>query len=314
MPEHRPLPTGLILEIARQAGIEGKRHGDKQVIHCPLPDHDDRHASAVLFIERNIFHCSRCTPGRGWTAKAFAAALGVQWPPSCLSRVTASLACQPAPRDAKPAPPPRPSQQPVTPSREACSNSVTAPRGRRDPAVERCLAGFDDFARGVCLGRSFDADVAQQAWAAGLARARDDDRVDQDRDVYEYLNLRGLGEAWEAGLYGIVAKGSRTPIHLWPWQDIGWRIVVPLYDIYTGVLTNVQARAVREAPTKVRTPKGTRLGGTAFANPSALRLLRGESVAHGPIVLGEGLTDLLGLSIAIDNPVVSAPGTGVPQD
>jgi hypothetical protein len=72
------LPPGFIFEIARQAGLEVRVRNGKALIRCPVPDHEDRHKSAFVS-ERNVFYCSVCTPGGGWTAKQFATLIGVPW-------------------------------------------------------------------------------------------------------------------------------------------------------------------------------------------------------------------------------------------
>ncbi|MCC7173087.1 MAG: toprim domain-containing protein [Planctomycetes bacterium] len=91
------LPPGLIFDIARSAGIEVPDRGAKRPIRCSI--HDDRTASAFLS-ELNIFYCSVCTPDGGWSAKEFAAAVGVPWQGG---GVTAALAPRPKPIATAPA-------------------------------------------------------------------------------------------------------------------------------------------------------------------------------------------------------------------
>ncbi|MBL8841965.1 MAG: hypothetical protein JNL90_10625 [Planctomycetes bacterium] len=70
-----PLP-GTVFLVARAAGLELPRRGEKRHIRCPF--HDDRHPSAFVSI-RNVLYCCVCTPGGGWTARRFAQELGVPW-------------------------------------------------------------------------------------------------------------------------------------------------------------------------------------------------------------------------------------------
>jgi hypothetical protein len=72
----RDLPIGLIHEIAIDGGLEIVRREGKTPISCPF--HFDTNKSAFLS-DRNIFFCSVCTPGRGWSARRFAMKLSVPW-------------------------------------------------------------------------------------------------------------------------------------------------------------------------------------------------------------------------------------------
>ncbi len=69
------LPPGGILEVFASAGIPVGGSGPKRKIRCPF--HDDKHPSAVLFVEDNTFHCSPCSISL--TAKQCAERLGVPW-------------------------------------------------------------------------------------------------------------------------------------------------------------------------------------------------------------------------------------------
>lgn len=96
-------------EILILAGIDvGDPKGRvKLAIRCPLPGHDDKHASAFI-TATNVFGCAVCTGGSGWPAHQLAAALGISWTAfrgrSALTRIELRMvATKPAP----PAPPPR---------------------------------------------------------------------------------------------------------------------------------------------------------------------------------------------------------------
>lgn len=146
-------------------------------------------------------------------------------------------------------------------------------------------------------------------WKTARARARDDECIDQDRPAYDYLESRGLMEAYELGVFGILATGMTLPPDVATWPQRGYRIVAALYDT-TGKLTNVQARTIRFDRIRTLVPTGSKLAGTLFAEERALMILRGQPVAADTIIYGEGLTDFLALSITALMPVFAAPGTG----
>lgn len=70
------IDSGLIFRIAADAEIAMRGSGDKRTCLCPF--HDDRNRSAFLSAN-NVFYCSRCTPGKGLTAKEFCERLGLNW-------------------------------------------------------------------------------------------------------------------------------------------------------------------------------------------------------------------------------------------
>lgn len=249
--------SGVIVDVARAGGLDIRITNKKSPICCPF--HDDRNASAFINPESNVFYCSVCTPGKGWTAKRFAEALGVPWPP-------------PNAFDRPSAPPP--------PSRRAPSQPPFSPA------------------------------VAQKLWRAALDRARDDDRVEEDREVYDYLNRRGLGQSWEFQSFGVLGSGMslERPIAWWP--ENGYRLVAPLYDDQ-GLIVNVQARTVRDIEPKTRFPADSVARGTVFADPRGIEILRGIWSGARSLILGEGLTDFLAVSTVSPVPVLSAPGTGM---
>lgn len=158
---------------------------------------------------------------------------------------------------------------------------------------------------------AFTPQHAQAIWQASLARALDDSQIGPDGDVYAYLNRRGLSEAWEARLFGILPIPAPLVPGIHNWVKGSYRLIVPLYDS-TGVLSSVQGRAVANRELKVLSPTGSRMRGLVFANAPALQILRNEERSRQPIVvMAEGLTDFLAISIATSLPVFSAPGTGM---
>lgn len=152
---------------------------------------------------------------------------------------------------------------------------------------------------------------AQLVWRAARARSRDDDAVEEDRDVYSYLYARGLAESWEDQGFGVLAPAKDLPMEVAWWPECGYRVIAPLYD-QNGSLASIQARSVTPAADpKVLFPEGSRVKGCAFANASGLELLRGRVATDRPVVLGEGLTDYLALGIVVAGPLLAAPGAGM---
>jgi hypothetical protein len=149
---------------------------------------------------------------------------------------------------------------------------------------------------------------AQATWTAARARMLDDEFAEADADPYEYLRGRGLGEAFDLRLYGILGSGMSLPQPVAAWHTRGYQIVVPLYD-QRGEIACVQARNIRGSEPKTLAPKGSRMAGTVFANEAAIALLRGEPCQHDTVILCEGLTDFLAVSCAMTIPVFGAPGT-----
>jgi len=102
--------------------------------------------------------------------------------------------------------------------------------------------------------------------------------------------------------------------HAKPGRPWGYEIVVPLHSL-DGEMVSLQARttcrAIGDAP-RVMTPRGGKGSTVVFASVRGLALLRGERPA-GPVLLGEGLTDHLTLTLAAAGrwPVLSTPGASV---
>jgi DNA primase len=155
----------------------------------------------------------------------------------------------------------------------------------------------------------FNSDDAQATWSIALARARDDEHAQADLFAYDYLSRRGILESWELGSFGILAPRMTLHPSVSDWPGRGYWIVAPLYDA-SGVIANIQGRAVNEARPKTLFPEGSRATGTLFASQRGLEVLRGGTPDR-EVLFGEGLTDFLALSVASRIPVLSAPGTGM---
>jgi Toprim-like len=155
---------------------------------------------------------------------------------------------------------------------------------------------------------SFGPHLAGEVWRIARCRARDDDKVEDDAEVYEFLNRRGIGLSWESGSYGILPTDRRLPDRLSGWPASGHRLIVPLYD-GNGTIANVQARTVRTAKPKVLFPAGSQARGVLFANEAGRAVIDGTAPTARPVILGEGLTDFLAFTIVTVAPVLCAPGT-----
>jgi len=162
-------------------------------------------------------------------------------------------------------------------------------------------------AASVRVSCSFGREESAATWAASVARVRDDAVVEVDRDVYDYLASRQLDESWEAGTFGILSADTEVPQAIRWWANAGLRIVAPLFD-GNGQLTSIQARRITSEAPKTMFPAGARAAGLVFANEAGRALLRGKSPEGGLVVVGEGLTDYLALTIVSSVPVLAVPG------
>ena len=155
---------------------------------------------------------------------------------------------------------------------------------------------------------AFTSEGAEEVWSLALARARDDDRVDDDRETYSYLEARGLLECWEDGAFGVLAADMELPGLIAHWPAKGYCVVAPLYN-QTGSLSGIQGRAIVRRNPKTMFPPGSLVKGCVFANLKGLQVLRGEGKGTTRIVLAEGMTDFLALSPITALPVLGVPGT-----
>lgn len=252
-----PLREGIVEELVIAAGGDVRGEGDKVSIRCVL--HEDTVASAFIVCSKNIYGCSACTGGRGWSAKKFCEALGFNW----MAFVRGIYPSTPAPRP----------------------NRAEKPKPTFTP----------EQARGV--------------WTAASSRARDDEFAKIDAPAHEYVAGRGLADARERGLYGIVGPGMHLPGSVARWPGWACRVVAALYDA-SGHVASIQGRKIDGSDKRTLFPEGSKPSGTVFANDHGRSLLAGTLSPSDPVVFGEGLTDFLGLSIAVDVAVLCVPGTG----
>jgi hypothetical protein len=157
---------------------------------------------------------------------------------------------------------------------------------------------------------TFTASDAEHAWKVSYARSRDDGSVEADREPYNFLIARGLMEASEYGVYGILPDGVSLPGDVATWRRRGYGLVVPLFD-QSGNVACIQSRSVRGGEPRTLFPTGSHAGGTVFADERGLAILRGTAPTAGPVIYGEGLTDFLALTIASPVAVLGAPGTSM---
>ncbi len=119
-----------------------------------------------------------------------------------------------------------------------------------------------------------------QLWTACRSRARSDEYVDEDREVYLYLNRRRLLEAIDEGLLGILPHDGELPAPFPQWARSGYRLVVLLHNSQ-GEARSVQFRAIRKTKPKVLVPRGTRLK-SLEAEPDQQARSAGDRESHPP--------------------------------
>ncbi|TAJ23653.1 MAG: hypothetical protein EPO68_02600, partial [Planctomycetota bacterium] len=188
------------------------------------------------------------------------------------------------------------------------TNSILAALGLREADLFERGAAREQAARKEAEKPCFLPAEAASLWANALARTRNDEQIEAERPVYAYLEQRGLAEAWESRLYGVIAAGMSLHVAMARWPNTGHRLIVPLYDA-SGRVTNVQARAIGGSTPKTLFPAGGVVKGTVFADERGLRVLRGVEPTATPVVIGEGLTDFLAMAIGSPTPVLSVPGS-----
>ena len=303
-----PTPSDCIHDLATQHGLTFRRRGEKLTLCCPLPSHEDAAASAVIFLNTGRFHCSVCTPGASISLLELQATLAGR------TGVTEIPSRDPVPKasrghDGRLERPRRSAQEEVRVKWQhglkRSGNDCRVPAG--DAPVSRTSSGHDE--RSADPG-SFRQEEVREVWQVSLERSGDDHRVSgrEERATYAYLASRGLAEAYEERLFGIVTSDLKLPEAIRNWPKQSYHLVVPLYDVETGELASIQARTIDDTVRpKTRFPRGARASGVVFANAKGLQVLRRER--SGPtVVLGEGLTDYLALSLSSNLPVLGVPG------
>ncbi|MCP4039714.1 MAG: hypothetical protein GY733_22410 [bacterium] len=179
--------------------------------------------------------------------------------------------------------------------------------GGRSPLDHRRSARTPDG-----LPSSFGPEDARALWRLARARAHDDEQIDDDAVVYEYVRRRGIEESWEVPGFGVLGRGIALPESVSWWPRNGYRLVAPLYDA-SGTIINVQARCIAGgASKKVLVPKRSRCKATVFANAQGRSLLRGDVVGKD-VLLVEGMTDFFAAGIASNVAVLGVPGTGAAE-
>ena len=310
-----PTPSECIQDLETQYGLTFQDRGEKLTLSCPLPSHADDAPSAVVFLNTGRFHCSVCTPGGSISLLELQATLaGRTSPTEPSSHVSVSKASRG--NDKHPGRP-RPLRKEETREKNSSNsflelqatltgrtNSTETPR---DSPTSKAFRGND--ARSAAP-RSFAPQEVRKVWQLSLERAGDDERVSgsEEQATYAYLVSRGLAEAFEERLYGIVTSDLKLPDAVRNWPKQSYHLVVPLYDVETGELSSIQARSVDDTVRpKTRFPLGARASGVVFANTLGLEVLRGGRPGL-PVILGEGLTDSLALSLFSYAPVLAVSG------
>ena len=129
-----------------------------------------------------------------------------------------------------------------------------------------------------------------------------------DADVHRYLASRHLENARTHQAFGVLSPSMPLPAELRRWAYRGYRILVPLYAMRTGEIQSLQARSILpNVNPKTLLLRTISIQGAAFANAHALALIRRQAQPR-TVILAEGLTDHLALTIHADVAVFSAPG------
>ena len=147
-------------------------------------------------------------------------------------------------------------------------------------------------------------------WKQALHRATRaaPERDTTDLDAHRYLESRLLDAACGHRALGILAPSLSLPVPIQRWTRAGYRIVMALYSMRTGEIQSLQARSIRpHATPKTLLLRNIPVQGAVFTNERGLALIRGETDAS-TVILAEGLTDHLALTIHTDAAVFSAPG------
>ena len=195
------------------------------------------------------------------------------------------------------------------PAHEDGTPSLGICEGRDGRVLVRCRAGCSTEAVCAALGirtsdlfsssppepyptarAVFGPRSAEHVWSQARSRVLDDSAVGADRQVYEYLDGRGLSEAWEDRTYGVLAEGMSLPAAVERWSKTGFRILAPLYDL-GGSLASVQARRIWNGEPKTLFPKGGRARGVLFASALGQQVLKGQGTDGRPVILGETVRD-----------------------
>lgn len=153
-------------------------------------------------------------------------------------------------------------------------------------------------------------------WAASLSPGLVESRP-EDVQVAEFFERRTFPPLLleRTGIVRILPRPSEyTWPSWWPrsWSPY-WRVAVPAFEP-NGRLASIHARAVTpDTKPKTRWPYGFEAGGLLLANREGVHLMRGRlDEGVGKLVICEGLTDLLRLSVAAvdtDSPIAVLSGT-----
>ncbi|MEM7231771.1 MAG: CHC2 zinc finger domain-containing protein [Planctomycetota bacterium] len=160
---------------------------------------------------------------------------------------------------------------------------------------------------------AFTPDDAQNVWRFAYEEAKASFASREKQRTEAFLQNRELGSVLPMQLHGVVTErvaSQHDSTRFWARNH--YHLVVPLYDVETATIVNLQARRTdtRESGgPKTRFPRGGKVSGTVFANDRGLDVLRGED-RTAPAVLGEGLTDFLSLACSMPGhiAVFAVPG------
>lgn len=176
-------------------------------------------------------------------------------------------------------------------------------------SILRLPPGFSRSTTASTKSQSTSAFSIEQAISIWKITETARQAVTPDDPTRRYLQSRGLVGGLETGRCAVLATASSLPAEVARWPALGYSLIAPLYNGF-GALTSIQSRSISNREPKTRFPRGSRVGGTVFANASGLALLRGEHDEE-LVLYGEGLTDSIAYALASPFPTLCSPGTSM---
>ncbi|MEM7260732.1 MAG: DUF3987 domain-containing protein [Planctomycetota bacterium] len=135
-----------------------------------------------------------------------------------------------------------------------------------------------------------------------------------DPDALDYLRGRGIElDRLSDQSFGLLGDTASDHPAFAKFKRDAHRVIVPVYDVGSGALVNVQARSIEDGGhRKIDSPAGVQLARTAFMNDRALAAVCGAKLDEDQrrvLVVGEGLIDHLTLlSLGLPFATIAAPG------
>jgi len=203
-------------------------------------------------------------------------------------------------------------------SREAAAEIF--PSGGRSSSSRGAKPPMPTQLRELETVRGTSISMVRKLWRLAYDAATDDGD-DADLVIADWAEGRGFFDALCNDLCGILRREHLDvvgiPEDVRRWFLGHYRLILPLFDVGSGELVNVQAlRVSGDDGPKVLFPRratgadSVRVSGSVFANKPARRLLLQPAESPGGwVVVTEGGTDSLAVGQALfDLPVIGVPG------